>query len=85
MGDDQGVTVTAAVRSQIVHHSAVVRATCRSARTHSSPASRPINGTPHETMGAVLAEAGRTAQVIVFTCYPDRYRQVGGASICRIA
>ena len=37
-----------------------------------------------ETMGAVLAEAGRTAQVIVFTCYPDRYRQVGGATICRV-
>ncbi len=38
-----------------------------------------------ETMGAVLAEAGRSAQVIVFTCYPDRYRQVGGATIKRIA
>lgn len=37
-----------------------------------------------ETMGAVLGEAGRTAQVIVFTCYPDRYRQVGGATVQKI-
>jgi chromosome segregation ATPase len=41
---------------------------------------------PHrlEAMGAVLSEAGRTTQVIVFTCYPDRYRQVGGAHVLRI-
>jgi uncharacterized protein YhaN len=37
-----------------------------------------------EAMGAVLAEAGRSAQVIVFTCYPDRYRQVGGAMVQRL-
>lgn len=37
-----------------------------------------------EMMGAVLSEAGRTAQVIIFTCDPDRYRQVGGAHIVRI-
>ena len=41
---------------------------------------------PHrlEAMGAVLSEAGRTTQVIVFTCYPDRYRQVGGAHVLRL-
>jgi chromosome segregation ATPase len=41
---------------------------------------------PHrlEAMGAVLSEAGRTVQVIVFTCYPDRYRQVGGAHVLRL-
>jgi hypothetical protein len=38
-----------------------------------------------EAMGAVLAEAGRFAQVIVLTCYPDRYRQVGGAMVQRLA
>ncbi len=32
-----------------------------------------------EAMGAVLAMAGASCQVIVLTCYPDRYRQVGGA------
>lgn len=37
-----------------------------------------------EAMGAVLSEAGRTTQVIVFTCYPDRYRQVGGARVLRL-
>jgi uncharacterized protein YhaN len=37
-----------------------------------------------ETMGAVLSEAGRTAQVIIFTCDPDRYRQVGGAHLIRL-
>jgi len=37
-----------------------------------------------EAMGAVLAEAGRFAQVIVLTCYPDRYRQVGGAMVQRL-
>ena len=33
-----------------------------------------------EAMGAVLAMAGASCQVIVLTCYPDRYRQVGGAT-----
>ena len=37
-----------------------------------------------EAMGAVLALAGRSCQVIVFTCYPERYRHVGGATIRRI-
>jgi hypothetical protein len=37
-----------------------------------------------ETMGAVLSQAGRTAQVIIFTCDPDRYRQVGGATVRRM-
>jgi hypothetical protein len=32
-----------------------------------------------EAMGAVLALAGASCQVIVLTSYPDRYRQVGGA------
>ena len=41
---------------------------------------------PHrlEAMGAVLSEAGRTTQVIVFTCDPGRYRQVGGAHVLRL-
>lgn len=37
-----------------------------------------------EAMGAVLALAGRSCQVIVLTCYPERYRHVGGAAIRRI-
>ena len=37
-----------------------------------------------EAMGAVLALAGRSCQVIVLTCYPERYRHVGGATIRRI-
>ena len=32
-----------------------------------------------EAMGAVLSLAGASCQVIVLTCYPDRYRHVGGA------
>ncbi len=32
-----------------------------------------------KAMGAVLALAGKKCQVIVFTCYPDRYRFVGSA------
>ena len=34
-----------------------------------------------ESMGAVLRKAGETSQVIVLTCYPDRYRSVGGATV----
>lgn len=37
-----------------------------------------------EAMGAVLALAGRSCQVVVLTCYPERYRHVGGAAIRRI-
>ncbi len=37
-----------------------------------------------EAMGAVIALAGRSCQVIVLTCYPERYRHVGGATIRRI-
>jgi hypothetical protein len=37
-----------------------------------------------EAMGAVLSLAGRSCQVIVLTCYPDRYRHVGEATIQRI-
>ncbi len=32
-----------------------------------------------EAMGAVLGIAGASCQVIVLTCYPERYRHVGGA------
>jgi uncharacterized protein YhaN len=37
-----------------------------------------------EAMGAVLALAGRSCQVIVLTCYPERYRHVGGATTRRL-
>lgn len=32
-----------------------------------------------ERIGAVLREAGEHSQIVVLTCYPDRYRHVGGA------
>lgn len=35
-------------------------------------------------MGAVLALAGKSCQVIVLTCVPDRYRHVGPATIIRL-
>ncbi len=38
-----------------------------------------------ERLGAVLAVAGRQVQVIVLTCTPDRYRNVGSASVIRLA
>jgi uncharacterized protein YhaN len=37
-----------------------------------------------EEMGAVLAIAGREAQVIVLTCMPERYQHVGNASVVRL-
>lgn len=37
-----------------------------------------------EAMGAVLGMAGNSCQVIALTCYPDRYRHVGGATIRRL-
>ena len=37
-----------------------------------------------EAMGAVLGLAGNSCQVIALTCYPDRYRHVGGATIRRM-
>jgi AAA domain len=37
-----------------------------------------------ETMGALLALAGRRCQVIVLTCDPDRFRHIGGASIVNV-
>ncbi len=37
-----------------------------------------------ETMGAVLARAGTTSQVIVLTCFPERYVHVGGATVIRL-
>ncbi|MFN2388006.1 MAG: AAA family ATPase [Actinomycetota bacterium] len=37
-----------------------------------------------DAMGAILGLAGRTCQVVILTCVPDRYRQVGGARIVRL-
>ena len=37
-----------------------------------------------ESMGAVLRKAGETCQIIVLTCYPDRYRSVGGANVVKL-
>jgi hypothetical protein len=37
-----------------------------------------------ETMGAALALAGESCQVIVLTCMPERYRTVGGAKRVRM-
>jgi hypothetical protein len=37
-----------------------------------------------DAMGAVLKVAGEHCQVIVLTCYPDRYRAVGGAKVVRL-
>lgn len=38
-----------------------------------------------EAMGAVLRLAGEHCQVLVLTCFPDRYRHVGGADVVRLA
>ncbi len=37
-----------------------------------------------ETMGALLSAAGREAQIVVMTCYPQRYRFVGDAKVSRL-
>ncbi len=37
-----------------------------------------------ERLGAVLALAGRQSQVIVLTCTPERYRNVGSAKVVRL-
>lgn len=37
-----------------------------------------------ERMGALLDVAGRDTQVIVLTCFPDRYARVGGATVVRV-
>lgn len=37
-----------------------------------------------EGLGAVLNRAGRDAQVIVLTCTPERYRDVGDATVIRL-
>ena len=37
-----------------------------------------------ESMGAALARAGESCQVIVLTCIPERYRHVGGAQVVRL-
>ena len=34
-----------------------------------------------KTMGAVLAKAARGAQIIIFTCMPARYSDVGKATV----
>lgn len=38
-----------------------------------------------ERMGAILRTAGKHCQVIVLTCYPDRYRHVGGARVVQLS
>jgi|TARA_B100000315_G_scaffold45421_1_gene40281 uncharacterized protein YhaN len=35
-------------------------------------------------MGAVLAKAGRECQIIILTCVPDRYNNVGEAKVVRL-
>jgi uncharacterized protein YhaN len=35
-------------------------------------------------MGIVLAEAGKTCQVILMTCVPDRFQYVGDAKVVRM-
>ncbi len=37
------------------------------------------------TMGALLSSAGRHAQIVVLTCYPQRYQHVGEATIVKLA
>jgi hypothetical protein len=37
-----------------------------------------------ERLGAVLALAGRQSQVIILTCTPERYRNIGTASVVRL-
>jgi hypothetical protein len=32
-------------------------------------------------MGAVLAKAAKDCQVVIFTCVPDRYNNVGEATV----
>jgi hypothetical protein len=36
-------------------------------------------------MGALLARAGETSQVIVLTCTPGRFRHVPGATVIALA
>ena len=35
-------------------------------------------------MGAVLARAGKECQIIILTCVPDRYSNVGEATVVRL-
>ncbi len=35
-------------------------------------------------MGAVLAKAGKECQIIILTCVPDRYNNVGEATVVRL-
>ena len=35
-------------------------------------------------MGAVLAKAGQACQIIILTCMPDRYKNVGDATVVRM-
>jgi uncharacterized protein YhaN len=35
-------------------------------------------------MGAVLAKAGKECQIIILTCVPDRYSNIGEAAVVRL-
>jgi len=35
-------------------------------------------------MGAVLAKAGKECQIIILTCVPDRYNNIGEATVVRL-
>ena len=35
-------------------------------------------------MGAVLAKAGKECQIIILTCVPDRYSNIGDATVVRL-
>ncbi len=35
-------------------------------------------------MGAVLAKAGKECQIIILTCVPERYNNVGEATVVRL-
>jgi uncharacterized protein YhaN len=36
-------------------------------------------------MGAVLAKAAKECQIIIFTCVPDRYGNIGEATVVSMA
>jgi len=35
-------------------------------------------------MGAVLAKSAKECQIVIFTCVPDRYSNIGEASVCSL-
>jgi predicted transcriptional regulator len=59
VGTIQGAAMTAAVRSLIMHRSAVVLATCRSAQTRHQPRDRRL--TPHRRCRAGYTRGMKTA------------------------